>query len=649
MAKAKKDKKKSDKKPPTLIDIVTSRLEEQKAAVAKLRKTYGGSVLMSFTGGAVHGAAKHGVIPTGSVSLDHAIGVGGYPRGRIIEIYGPESCVVGGSVVNFTVWTEDGKRINHKGGTIKRLWERFHNVAPDGDARGKSRRQPDNITFTAPSINEEGRILHNRIEDVFHVGTRETFRITTICGRELVATAEHKLFTGGSYVPVSGLRIGDTVYVHTKTPFTCEYSRKTDRQFIYVRGHGVAGVKVVRAIANRTTGETRDYAYYRLARARAVVEASLNGLSFDDYVARLNVPNLEGLRFLRSDEHVHHIDENVLNDSIENLVVLSASEHGRQHAFERHNNLRFMATPTAILSIEPAGPTAVYDLKMASPYHNYVVQDFVTHNSGKTTLTLHAIAEAQKLGHFCAMIDAEHALDMRYATALGVQTADDKLLVSQPDYGEQAFEVVKELASAGTPLIIVDSVAALVPKSELEGEIGDATMGKHARLMSQACRVLTAVAERNASTIIFINQLRSKIGVLFGSPEVTTGGNALKYYASLRIDIRRRKQIMGKDGEAYGNDVEIKVVKNKCAPPFKTAHIEILWGRGINSSGDLINAAVTLGVIAQSGSSYLFNGTRLAQGYASSYKFLDDNPDIFRLISAEVAKAMGEDVINSKI
>ena len=268
-----------------------------------------------------------------------------------------------------------------------------------------------------------------------------------------------------------------------------------------------------------------------------------------------------------------------------------------------------------------------------------VVEIFGPESSGKTTLALHAVAEVQKLGGVAAFIDAEHALDVNYARRLGVKV--DDLLVSQPDTGEQALEIADVLLRSGAiDLVIVDSVAALVPKAEIEGEMGDQHMGLQARLMSQALRKLTGKVSKSNATIIFINQIRMKIGVLFGNPETTTGGNALKFYASVRLDVRRIAAI--KDGdEVTGNRTRVKVVKNKCAPPFRQAEFDILYNEGISTEGDLLDLGVEAGLVEKSGSWFSYEGERIGQGREQARKFLRENRDVFFRIADAVYAAKG--------
>jgi recombination protein RecA len=268
-----------------------------------------------------------------------------------------------------------------------------------------------------------------------------------------------------------------------------------------------------------------------------------------------------------------------------------------------------------------------------------IVEVYGPESSGKTTIALHAVANAQRAGGIAAFIDAEHALDPDYAKALGVDT--DALLVSQPDTGEQALEITDMLIRSGAlDVVVIDSVAALVPRAEIEGEMGDSHVGLQARLMSQALRKITGALSTSGTTAIFINQLREKVGVFFGSPETTTGGKALKFYASVRLDIRRIETL--KDGsDAVGNRTRVKVVKNKCAPPFKQAEFDILYGHGISREGSLIDLGVEQGVVRKSGAWYTYEGDQLGQGKENARKFLADNPDIAAEIEKRIKDKLG--------
>jgi len=293
----------------------------------------------------------------------------------------------------------------------------------------------------------------------------------------------------------------------------------------------------------------------------------------------------------------------------------------------------------AIPAISTGAVSLDYALGIGGVPRGRVVEIFGPESSGKTTLSLQIIAEAQKLGGMAAFVDAEHALDAKYAQKLGVDL--DNLLVSQPDNGEQALEIVEVLVrSNGVDVVVVDSVAALVPRAEIEGEMGEAQMGLQARLMSQALRKLTGAVSKSKTCLIFINQLREKIGVMFGNPETTTGGRALKFYSSVRIDIRRIGAI--KDGDAVvGGRTRVKVVKNKVAPPFREAEFDVMYGEGISREGDLLDLAVDRKIVDKSGTWFAFNGDRLGQGRENVKQFLKDNPAVFKSLEEKVRRELG--------
>ncbi len=270
-----------------------------------------------------------------------------------------------------------------------------------------------------------------------------------------------------------------------------------------------------------------------------------------------------------------------------------------------------------------------------------VVEIYGPESSGKTTLALHAIAEAQKKGGIAAFVDAEHAFDRFYAQNLGVDV--ENLIISQPDYGEQALEIVDNLIRSGAiDIIVVDSVAALTPKSEIEGEMGDSKMGLHARLMSQALRKLTSSISKTNSTVIFINQLREKIGVMFGNPETTTGGNALKFYASQRLDVRKSTAIKDSQGNVMGNKTRVKVVKNKVAPPFKIAEFDIMYGKGISKVGEILDKAVEFDIVKKSGSWFSYGDTKLGQGRDAVKQIIADNPELMDELEQKIYIMLNE-------
>ena len=291
------------------------------------------------------------------------------------------------------------------------------------------------------------------------------------------------------------------------------------------------------------------------------------------------------------------------------------------------------AIPTGALSLDVA-------LGIGGIPKGRIIEIFGPESSGKTTLALHMIAECQKLGGEAAFIDAEHALDPVYAKHLGVDI--DDLIVSQPDTGEQALEIVEALVRSGAiDIIVVDSVAALVPKAEIDGDMGDAHVGLQARLMSQALRKLAGVLNKSNTAIIFINQLREKVGIMFGNPETTPGGRALKFYSSVRLDIRKVENLK-QDGEVFGNRARVKVVKNKVAPPFREAEFDIIYGKGISKSGNILDLAVSLDIVEKSGSWFSYDGTRIGQGRENAKKYLEDNPEIMAEVEKKVRAKFDE-------
>lgn len=327
-------------------------------------------------------------------------------------------------------------------------------------------------------------------------------------------------------------------------------------------------------------------------------------------------------------------------DEKERSRVLSATLTQIEKQFGKGSVIRLGAQAVqAVPSISTGSISVDFAMGIGGFPRGRISEIYGPESSGKTTVALQVVAEAQRAGGMAAYIDVEHALDPAYARKLGVDV--DNLLVSQPDYGEQALEITNALITSGSiDVLVVDSVAALVPKAELDGEMGDSFMGVHARLMSQAMRKLTGIVNKSNTCLIFINQIREKIGVMFGSPETTTGGRALKFYSSMRCDIRRVSAI--KDGEVViGNRTKIKVVKNKMAPPFREAEFDMIFGEGISKEGDLIDLGVQQNLVEKSGSWYSYKGERIGQGRDNAKQFLRDNPDVFKKVDLEVRKAIG--------
>jgi recombination protein RecA len=325
---------------------------------------------------------------------------------------------------------------------------------------------------------------------------------------------------------------------------------------------------------------------------------------------------------------------------MEKNKALDAAMAQIERAFGKGSIMRMGARPSEAIDVIPSGSLGLdMALGIGGLPRGRIVEIYGPESSGKTTLALHAIAEAQKRGGTCAFIDAEHALDPGYARKLGVDV--DNLLISQPDAGEQGLEIADTLVRSGAvDVLVIDSVAALVPRAELEGEMGDTHVGLHARLMSQALRKITGSVSRSNTLLIFLNQIRLKIGVMFGNPETTTGGNALKFYASIRMEIRRIGQIKERD-EAVGNQTRVKVVKNKMAPPFRQVEFDIMYGEGISKTGELIDLGVKANVVEKSGAWFSFDSQRIGQGRENAKTFLREHPDVANTIESRIRDQSG--------
>ena len=334
-------------------------------------------------------------------------------------------------------------------------------------------------------------------------------------------------------------------------------------------------------------------------------------------------------------------EEDIFNEKSEKLKALQAAMSKIEKDYGKGSIMKLGDEHIEKVDVIPTGSISLNAALGVGGYpKGRIIEIYGPESSGKTTLAIHAIAEAQKTGGIAAFIDAEHAFDRFYAAALGVDI--ENLLISQPDNGEQALEIADQLIrSAAVDIVVVDSVAALTPKKEIEGDMGDNVVGLQARLMSQALRKLTSTVSKTNTTCIFINQLREKIGVMFGNPETTTGGNALKFYASVRLDIRRVTSI--KDGDnVIGNQVRAKIVKNKVAPPFRKAEFEITFGEGISKVGEIVDLGVEYGIIQKSGSWFSYNETRLAQGRDATKQVIKDNPELAEEIEAKIMEAIKE-------
>ena len=519
------------------------------------------------------------------------------------------------------------KRINHKGGSIKRLYERFHKDF-NGVQQGIHLMNND-VDFYVSAVNEENRVIKNKVLDVVNTGNKETFEMMDIWGNRIIATADHKFLTLDGYKKLSELAVYDIIFIHNNT----HYKNK--------KGCANRPEKMVKYHPEGHKKKVDKYTYYRVPLSKIHYEASLNGLTVSEFLNILNTvdkKHIKRLNFVKKGLHIHHIDEDFNNNDVSNLIAISPEDHGLLHATKGHNNLRFTVVPSQIVSITPIGMRQTYDIKCAFPYNNYIADKFVVHNSGKTTLALHAIAEVQKLGKGAAIIDVEHALDPEYAKNLGVDTST--LIISQPNTGEQALEICEALVRSGdVGIVVIDSVAALTPKAEIEGEMGDTHIALLARLMSRAMRKLAAVVSKTETILIFINQTRVNVGVMYGNPETTPGGKALKFFASQRIRIARAAVATITDKKVSAN---VKVVKNKVAAPFKTAVLDIEFGKGLVRETEVFDLGVQFEIIAKRGSWFDIDGEKLGQGKETASATLNANAALY----AEVEKKVKEALVN---
>lgn len=616
--------------------VVIDKVAARKKVLAALNKRFGDNTISKGTNSEDH---KIEVIPTGSIGLDVALGRGGYPRGRIIEIMGYESCLDGDTFIKYKTVRPDGTTSNTKGGTLRNLYKRFTSDEPTTH-RVDGRRTTDTFqpTFTAPSINEENRVVENKILDVIRIGLKEGFVVKTSLGQTIIATEDHKFFTGEEYVPLKDLDVGDTVMVHNNTHFKVEHTPKSvDRKDLYLQYHPVAATKDIKDLK---TGKI--YSYYRVRQSRAVMEAHLSGITLDEYINKLDNEDISGITFLPRDMHVHHKDDDCTNDAICNLEVISASEHGKLHATERHNNLRFVVVPVEIISISSVGLREVFDVKMAAPYHNFIADGFTVSNCGKTSLTLHAMAQCQRMGGAVAFVDVEQALDPEYAKKLGVNM--DEVAFSQPSSAEEALEIVDMLVSSGAyDMVVVDSVAALVPQAELDAEMGKAQMGAQARLMSQAMRKLTAKVSESNCILFMINQFRQKIGVMYGPSETTPGGNALKFYASVRMEIRKGKPILEdeKNKKVLGNITHVKIIKNKVGAPFRKAEFNLIHGVGIDRLTEIFTFGVNHQLVEKLPAHwYAYNGEKIGHGAENAKEWFKSHPEELAALEKSVYESL---------
>jgi len=581
-------------------------------------------------------------IPSGICAYDWITG-GGFPRGRITEIYGPESCLSSETYIPYEVWDKNETvRRNHKGGSIRRLYERF-SLEEDGGKKQGRHLQNNDSNFYVKSVNDEGFIVKNRVIDVVKTGKKRCFKVLTEKGFSIVSTAEHKYMTSIGFVPLEGLTIGSSIYIHNSTRFKGRQAHESRRPSVCVKYHPLLPAKVVDG----------KYLYYRGQISRLAYEAHMNELPYDKYIDILNNESksiIDALWFLPSNIHVHHEDENFLNNDISNLILVDPSEHGRLHATSRLKNLSFIAIEDKIVSIEDDGDHETYDIRCEYPYNNYVANGFVVHNSGKSSLGYSGLRSAQFLGLAGAIIDMEHTIDPLWAKVIGIDLSN--LAISKPDNGEDALQILELLVEEEIDFALIDSVAALVPIEETElsksqkekgakSTIGNTQPGRQAALMSSGLRQLNPKISKSRTAVTFINQLRYKIGIMFGNPETQSGGNALKFYASGRNDVRRKIVDDNKQGGVVlSNEMIIKNVKNKVGFPLRKAEggCRIDYTHGFNVVSSFVWTLAQTCPHLKSGSWWNVDGIKV-QGDKQLAAEMNKNPKLLEACTGRIKAA----------
>ena len=588
-------------------------------ALERLNKTYGEGSILTLNS-KVHG--EYDIISTGSIGFDHiTLGVGGVVKGKLYELRGWEGCLAEDTYIKFINVRPDGIVQDCKGGKIKHLYNRFHN---------RNEKTKD-TTFNVASINNDDRVFRNEIADVVKTGIKECFELKTKKGFSIQATKDHKFYTGTNYLPLSDLKVGDVVYVHTNTPYKAkEAASRRKYKETTIKWYYKGKQKLI-----------NDCFYYREKVHRLIYEAHMNNISYDEYIKMLNTSTSLPQDFFTIPENyeIHHIDENTQNNDVENLMMILPSEHSKMHATERHNNLRFVVEEDEIISIESVGEKETYDIKCYFPYNNFIAEGIVVHNSGKSTICGHIVANCQEKGGKVLYIDGEHAVDKVYFSALGVNV--DEMLIAQPSCGEEGFNIAMELINTGElDLVVIDSDSSLIPKKVLDGDVGDSSIGYKARLNSNAYPKLKSALSQHNVCVIVISQYREKIGVMFGNPTVTQGGHALKFYSDCIIEVS--KTVAKEGDQAYGNITKVKAIKNKMSPPYRMTSFEIVYGVGIDKFEELMSLGSDYEVLRKRGDVVTYNENKFK--YSEFQTLLSDNPEL----EEEIIKSILERIKNNE-
>lgn len=567
-------------------------------------------------------------ITTGSPLLDVAFG-GGYVRGRFYELQGEESCIAAYSFINYNVRNSINKKLqNSKGGTIEHLYRKFHKIK-----NGRIRNNPkskDSI-YTVPCMNNAGCIEHIAIKDVVFTGPKPVYRVTTIMGNSIDATLDHKFCTGTKYVQLKDLSLGDSIMIHNNTPFTKKHVIKRYKE-VNVKYHPRSSFRLV----------DNKYPFYRNSVHRLTYEAFLNGFSYVDYIQKLNTLSpheIDKFIFLPDHINVHHIDEDTLNNDLSNLQLIDGSIHSRLHSYQSHNNLRFIAVEDYIATIEPVGLIDTYDIKCNDPYHNYVANNFIVHNCGKSTLAQIGLAQFQKAypDLMIGYIDVEHAINIQYSKELGLDTDSENFILTQPSSGEEVIDILLEFLESGLfSAVCVDSIGAMLTKQQLDKGVDEETMGSLGKLFGKTSSRLATAASDSSTTVIWINQLRNKI-TMFGDPITAAGGKTLPYFHSVRARIKNCGPILLKE-IPVGQNIKIKVIKNKIGRPFAEVDTNIFFGVGFDEIKETVDIAFSNGTLSSAGAWCFMDRDLPTQqkwnGKAATLEYFRSNNDAYAALKA---------------
>ncbi len=561
-------------------------------------------------------------IPTGIPQLDLSIGRKGYPAGRIIEVFGFEHCIDADTFIQFQVRSKKGKVQNAKGGTIEDLYYRFHRIRREEPGRKLCLQTIDSEYFV-PCMTDEGYIINNRIKDVVDAGTQNCFTITTKNGLTITTTEDHKFFTGTEYTRLKNLNIGDPLIVSIG-----ERQRGVRKQEfrpeVYVKYHPFAKSIIIQ----------EKYTYKRLAIARAAYEAYLNDLEYDDYIDLLNNNQLSNLKFVSNEYHIHHIDENFRNNSKENLIALTQSEHLKYHAKGNIKNLSYIVSKDTITSIDYVGPRKVYDIKMEAPFHNYVANKFIVHNSGKSCTALAAVASVQRLGGYAVWIDTEYCFDPNWAKLNGcdpsrISVAETECIEGIFEIQQKAMESYEKLDDKVPFIVIADSITGVPSKETLERSFDEGNrLGTDARAIRLGLKKLNSSIAKSKMLFMFINHSIAETNARFASSN-SAGGHALKFFSGLRIKLTRTSNLMKDSGEDklyQGMEVKISIEKNKIGKTSTKSFECSLLENGFDLYENLFDGFQRIGIIQKvNNRSYLFEPTQTQFSKKEWKVFVDEH------------------------